>query len=92
MIFDEPTSALDPIAESQIIEKFDEITQNKTVLFITHRMSTCGFSDKVLLLEMGEVKGFCPHEELLKKNELYNELYYAQAKYFKDIKNKNLQE
>ncbi|MFR7835507.1 MAG: ATP-binding cassette domain-containing protein [Ezakiella sp.] len=92
MIFDEPTSALDPIAESQIIEKFDEITQNKTVLFITHRMSTCGFSDKVLLLEMGEVKGFCPHEELLKENELYNELYYAQAKYFKDIKNKNLQE
>ncbi|MCI6610606.1 MAG: ABC transporter ATP-binding protein/permease [Ezakiella sp.] len=84
MIFDEPTSALDPIAESQIIKKFDEITKNKTVIFITHRMSTCSLSDKVLLLNMGEVENFLPHKEMLTKNKLYAELYDAQAKYFRD--------
>lgn len=53
MIMDEPTAALDPIAESEIFEKFAELTKNKTSIFISHRMSSSTFSDKVLLIDGG---------------------------------------
>ncbi|MFM1524140.1 MULTISPECIES: ABC transporter ATP-binding protein [Helcococcus] len=79
MILDEPTAALDPIAESEIFEKFASLTENKTSIFISHRMSSSTFSDKVLLLDGGKIVGFDSHKNLMQGHNLYRELFEAQA-------------
>ena len=80
MIMDEPTAALDPIAESEIFEKFAELTKNKTSIFISHRMSSSIFSDKVLLIDGGKVAAYDHHSKLMKGHNLYRELFETQAK------------
>lgn len=80
MIMDEPTAALDPIAESEIFENFAELTKGKTSIFISHRMSSSTFSDKVLLLDGGKIVGFDTHSNLMKGHNLYKELFETQAK------------
>ncbi|WP_297378452.1 ABC transporter ATP-binding protein [uncultured Helcococcus sp.] len=80
MIMDEPTAALDPIAESEIFEKFAELTKNKTSIFISHRMSSSTFSDKVLLIDEGRVAAYDHHSKLMKGHNLYRELFETQAK------------
>lgn len=80
MLLDEPTAALDPIAESEIFEKFAELTEGKTSIFISHRMSSSTFSDKVLLLDDGKIAGFASHKELMKGHNLYRDLFETQAK------------
>ncbi|WP_311487928.1 ABC transporter ATP-binding protein [uncultured Helcococcus sp.] len=80
MIMDEPTAALDPIAESEIFEKFAELTKNKTSIFISHRMSSSTFSDKVLLIDGGKVAAYDYHSKLMKGHNLYRELFETQAK------------
>lgn len=80
MIMDEPTAALDPIAESEIFEKFANLTENKTSIFISHRMSSSTFSDKVLLLDGGRIVGFDSHKNLMNGHNLYRELFETQAK------------
>lgn len=83
VILDEPTSALDPLAEAEIYEHFDTLVRGQTALYISHRMSSSKFCDKVLVLEQGEIAGFAPHEELIKdKNSLYTRLFNEQAKYY----------
>lgn len=82
VILDEPTAALDPLAEAEIYENFDSLTDKKTAIYISHRMSSSKFCDKILLLEDGEIKAFGPHNKLFKENKLYRELYQTQAKYF----------
>ncbi|MFM1581489.1 ABC transporter ATP-binding protein [Helcococcus bovis] len=79
MILDEPTAALDPIAESEIFEKFASLTENKTSIFISHRMSSSTFSDKVLLLDGGKIVGFDSHKNLMQGHNLYRELFETQA-------------
>ncbi|MFM1534814.1 ABC transporter ATP-binding protein [Helcococcus ovis] len=79
MILDEPTAALDPIAESEIFEKFASLTENKTSIFISHRMSSSTFSDKVLLLDGGKIVGFDTHKNLMQGHNLYRELFETQA-------------
>lgn len=80
MILDEPTAALDPIAESEIFENFATITKEKTSIFISHRMSSSTFSDKILLLDGGKIVGFDSHKNLMKEHNLYRELFETQAK------------
>lgn len=80
MILDEPTAALDPLAESEIFENFEKLTKNKTAIFISHRMSSSTFSDKVLLIENKRVTAFEKHSELMKKHNTYRELFETQAK------------
>lgn len=81
IILDEPTSALDPIAEAEIYSSFNDLVQNKTALYISHRMSSSIFCDKILLLNNGKVEDFAPHKELIKKKEsLYYKLFTSQAK------------
>ena len=82
VILDEPTAALDPLAENEIYENFNELTNNKTSIFISHRMSSSKFCDKVLLLDDGKIVDFDSHENLMKGNNLYKDLYLAQAQYF----------
>ncbi|MDE6983413.1 MAG: ABC transporter ATP-binding protein/permease, partial [Lachnospiraceae bacterium] len=79
LILDEPTSALDPKIETLLLDKFLELSQNKTVLYITHRLASVRNADKVLVLKNGEVSGFDTHQTLMQTNVYYRELYQAQA-------------
>lgn len=82
VILDEPTAALDPLAEASIYENFHSLTQNKTAIYISHRMSSSKFCDKILLLDGGKIVAFASHKDLMKTNNLYRKLYQTQAKYF----------
>ena len=82
LILDEPTASLDPLAESKIYEHFNEMTRGKTAIFISHRMSSSRFTDKILLLDGGKAAAFDSHENLMAYDNLYSKLYKAQAQYF----------
>ena len=82
LILDEPTASLDPLAESKIYEHFNEMTEGKTAIFISHRMSSSRFTDKILLLDGGKAAAFDSHENLMAYDNLYSKLYKAQAQYF----------
>ena len=87
MILDEPTAALDPIAEAEIYAKFDEIVGDKTAIYISHRLSSCRFCDKILVLDGGETVQFGTHNELVAdKSGKYYELWCAQAQYYTEKK------
>lgn len=83
IILDEPTAALDPIAEAEIYSKFNEIVGDKTAIYISHRLSSCRFCDKIAVFDQGEIVQVGTHEELLAdENGKYYELWYAQAQYY----------
>lgn len=82
LILDEPTASLDPLAESKIYEHFNEMTRGKTAIFISHRMSSSRFTDKILLLDGGKAQAYDIHENLMSYDNLYSKLYKAQAQYF----------
>ena len=83
IILDEPTAALDPIAEAEIYERFDEIVGDKTAIYISHRLSSCRFCDKIAVFDRGEIVQTGTHEELLADvNGKYYELWHAQAQYY----------
>ncbi len=83
VILDEPTAALDPIAESEIYAKFDEIVGNKTAVYISHRLSSCRFCDRITVFRNGALSEEGTHEDLLKNpNGKYAELWNAQAQYY----------
>ena len=87
IILDEPTAALDPIAEAEIYAKFDKIVGDKTAIYISHRLSSCRFCDKILVLDNGEMVQFGTHDELVSdENGKYHELWYAQAQYYTEKK------
>jgi len=79
MVLDEPTAALDALVESHIYKTFADMTAGKTTLFISHRLASTKFCDKVILLQNGQIMGIGMHEELIKENPLYAELYNFQA-------------
>ncbi len=82
VILDEPTSALDPVAEFEIYQHFDKMVQDKTSIYISHRMSSCRFCDNILVFDQGEIVESGSHENLLKSGGLYAELWNAQAQYY----------
>lgn len=82
VILDEPTAALDPIAEADIYENFDSLVGGKTAVYISHRMSSCKFCDRIVVLDHGEIAEEGTHDALLKKNEIYAKLYQTQAEYY----------
>ena len=82
VVLDEPTAALDPVAEANIFSKFNELTAGKTAIFISHRMSSTQFSDRILVLNDGKIVERGTHAELLNQKGLYQQLYHEQAKYF----------
>lgn len=82
IVLDEPTAALDPIAEYEIYSKFDELAQGKTTLYISHRLSSCRFCDRIAVFDGGEIIECGTHEGLLDKNGRYAELWNAQAQYY----------
>lgn len=84
MILDEPTAALDPIAEDQMYQNFAKAAVGKTCIYISHRLSSTRFCDRILLLEKGKVVEEGTHEELMGLNGKYAHLYEVQSKYYKE--------
>lgn len=82
VILDEPTAALDPIAEAEIYENFNEMIQDKTAIYISHRMSSCKFCDEIVVFENGSIIQQGSHDELVNQDGLYQELWNAQAQYY----------
>ena len=83
MILDEPTAALDPIAEAEVYAKFNEITKNKTAVYISHRLSSCRFCDEIAVLDQGKLVQKGDHKTLVgNKDGKYYQLWNAQAQYY----------
>ena len=83
IILDEPTAALDPIAEAEIYSKFNDISGDKTAIYISHRLSSCKFCDEIAVFHEGQVIQQGTHEGLLAdENGKYYELWHAQAQYY----------
>lgn len=82
MILDEPTAALDPLTEYEIYQKFDQIVQDKTVFYISHRLSSTKLCDEVLVFDQGKIVQRGSHEELVDQPGKYQDLWTAQAQYY----------
>ena len=83
IILDEPTASLDPVAEAEIYEKFNEIAGDKTAVYISHRLSSCKFCDKIAVFQKGTVVQMGTHESLIADQKgKYHELWMAQAQYY----------
>ena len=79
MILDEPSSALDPIAEYQLNHAMLSATKDKTVIFISHRLSTTRIADRIIMLENGQIVEQGTHQELLNQNGKYAQMWKVQA-------------
>jgi len=84
MILDEPTAALDPIAESNLYETYHEVMKDCSTVFISHRLASTRFCDRIVLMEDGKIIEEGTHTELLTKRGRYYELYETQAKYYRE--------
>ena len=84
VILDEPTAALDPMAEAEIYENYNDLVQDKTSIYISHRMSSCRFCDRIVVFQNGRITEEGTHEELLDKNGEYAALFHAQAEYYRE--------
>lgn len=84
LILDEPTAALDPIAESRIYTQFNEMTENKTALFISHRLASTAFCDRIILLEKGQIAQEGTHRELIRAGGKYKELFEMQSCWYQE--------
>lgn len=84
LLLDEPTAALDPKAEHEMYLKYAGFTEGKTSVFISHRLASTKFCDRILFLENGQIKEEGTHQELLEKKGRYSELYALQSSYYQD--------
>ena len=84
LILDEPTAALDPIAESKIYNEFNVMAKNKTSLFISHRLASTSFCDRIILLEKGSITEEGTHQELMAANGTYKGLFDIQSCWYKE--------
>lgn len=82
MILDEPTAALDPIAESETYENFHRLTSDKTVIYISHRLASTRFCDRIVFLKDGRNAEFGTHEELMKQKRDYAQMFEVQSHYY----------
>lgn len=84
LILDEPTAALDPISESKIYNEFNVMAKNKTSLFISHRLASTSFCDRIILLENGNITEEGTHQELMGANGTYKGLFDIQSCWYKE--------
>ena len=83
-IFDEPTSALSATSEYEIYKSFSNLTDNKTVFYISHRLASCKLCNKIILLDKGNINESGTFEELISQNGMFSEMYNAQAEYYRE--------
>ena len=83
-ILDEPTAALDPIAESEVYERFRELGKEKTCIYISHRLASTQFMDRIILLKDGKIQESGTHRELMEQNGMYTRLYEIQSRYYRE--------
>lgn len=84
MVMDEPTAALDALAEQKIYQEFDELLRGRTALFISHRLASTRFCDRILLLDGGHISQAGTHDELIEQEGLYKTLFTTQGKYYQE--------
>lgn len=84
IVLDEPTAALDPVAEYEIYTHFDELAQDKTTVYISHRLSSCRFCHDIAVFDKGRLVQRGDHETLLSQPGIYADLWNAQAQYYTD--------
>jgi len=83
VVLDEPTAALDPIAEAEIYENIQKTIEKSTAIFVSHRLSSCRFCKKIIVMKQGHVVQQGAHEELVKITcGEYYKLWQAQAQYY----------
>lgn len=82
LILDEPTAALDPISENEIYQKYHALTRGKTSFFVSHRLASTRFCDRIIFLENGRITEMGTHEELMEKNGAYADMFCVQSKYY----------
>ena len=85
LILDEPTAALDPIAEGELYKKYNEITKDKISFFISHRLSSTVFCDRILFISNGRITESGTHEELMALKGAYYRMYQSQSYYYKEM-------
>ena len=83
LILDEPTSSMDPISEAKLYHDFNKIAKQKTTIFISHRLASCKFCDTILVIDNKKIVEYGTHDELMKKNNLYAQLFLSQKAAFK---------
>lgn len=82
MILDEPTAALDPVAEADIYTRFNQMVSGKTAIYISHRLSSCRFCDRIAVFSEGKMVQCGTHDELVNEEGHYGDLWKAQAQYY----------
>ncbi len=87
IVLDEPTAALDPIAESEMYQKYNEMTSGKSSIYISHRLASTRFCDRIIMIANGGIAEEGTHAELLTLGGMYAELFEIQSKYYKESDN-----
>ena len=85
LVLDEPTAALDPLMESELYERYGRFSENKTTVFISHRLASTRFCDRILLMEEGQVAEAGTHEELMERDKRYAWMFRLQARYYQKM-------
>lgn len=89
LILDEPTAALDPIAENRIYQEYNHMAYNHTSVFISHRLASTRFCDRIFFLEKGKIIETGTHQELLDLGGKYHEMFEMQSHYYREEANQN---
>lgn len=84
VIMDEPTAALDALAEAEIYESFGNMVKGKTAVYISHRLASTKFCDKIALFDRDGLKEYGTHEELMNKKGEYYHMFTVQGKYYQE--------
>ena len=84
IILDEPTAALDPIAEANLYQKYNEMTLGKSSVYISHRLASTRFCDRIIFIENNRITEEGTHQELLNNGGRYSELFQIQSKYYRE--------
>lgn len=84
VVLDEPTAALDAIAEKNIYEKFNAMVEDKTAIFISHRLASTSFCDVIAMFEHGKLVEYGTHDELIELNGKYADMFNVQAQYYRE--------
>jgi ATP-binding cassette subfamily B protein len=83
LVLDEPTAALDPIAENDIYQKYNDMTHGRTSFFISHRLASTRFCDRIIFVDSGKIAEEGTHDELLKNGGGYAYMFEVQSKYYR---------